>query len=444
MNKNCLSEPFLDKEFTTSGSSRPHWHLWLLVGSLCINAAAMTYFFAEWNDGVLWFEVETRPRPEISAETIRPSSDTLQIELSRLSNLSDQDLLASLKDQKVVANGYQVRELVLSILEVRGYQIQGPLRSTGFWPISKSLFSWKDSSGNQHNLLLYSSLKDAHFDAMERFCTITEVPFTSEGIVARLNEDPTNAKFKEALLRTEDWSVLHKLFLDRSEDELFLLCSTLGATIFSRLTEYGRAGGNSEGLASTMLKLFHENPSRALADLIATNYANHVVVQATDEDLLLLLKQLPHSSPSGVRLAMRLLRAQRKTPIWDASQAYLALEKELQPVANMKRDQALAFLQKLAQPSNQQEQVVKSTPKPIPAEPKKVEKKAAERPSASTIVSNRLASRQLRPYRKYVVKKGDTLWAVAKRFNVDVEKLKYLNGLRGTELSVGKELRIPH
>ena len=58
--------------------------------------------------------------------------------------------------------------------------------------------------------------------------------------------------------------------------------------------------------------------------------------------------------------------------------------------------------------------------------------------------STRAANRQLQPYKTYVVKKGDTLWSIAKKYNVDVEKLKYLNGLRGTALPPGKVLRIPH
>lgn len=444
MNKLGPSEPFLDKEFTTADSPKSYVRLWLLVGSLCVNAAALTFFYVEWNDGVLWFEVETRPRPEVTVETIRPSGDTLQIELSRLSDLSDQELLSSLQDQKVVANGYQVRELALSVLEMRGYLIQDPLRSTGLWPVSKSFFSWKDSSSNQHNLVLYSSLKDVHFEALEKFCATTETPFTAEGLVARLSGDASNVKLKEALFRTDDWAVLRRLFSDKSEDDLVSLCSCLGPTHFSRLTEYGRVGGSPDGLPDMMMKFFHDSPSRALAELIATSYSNHVVVLATDEDTMLLLKQLPRSSASGVRLAMRLLRAQRKMPVWSTSQSYLAYEKGLEPIAKMNRDQALAFMQKLAQPVNQPDQPVKENSKPTSGDPKKSSEKVASKPTVAAIVSNRLASRQLRPYGRYVVKKGDTLWSIAKRFNVDVEKLKYLNGLKGTSLAVGKELRIPH
>jgi hypothetical protein len=41
-----------------------------------------------------------------------------------------------------------------------------------------------------------------------------------------------------------------------------------------------------------------------------------------------------------------------------------------------------------------------------------------------------------------VVKKGDTLYAIAKRYNLSVDRLKWLNGLKSNELDIGQELFI--
>ncbi|MDE5589183.1 MAG: LysM peptidoglycan-binding domain-containing protein [Acetatifactor sp.] len=44
---------------------------------------------------------------------------------------------------------------------------------------------------------------------------------------------------------------------------------------------------------------------------------------------------------------------------------------------------------------------------------------------------------------EYVVRSGDTLWLIARRFNTTVDAIKRLNGLTGDNLSIGQVLRIP-
>ena len=46
-------------------------------------------------------------------------------------------------------------------------------------------------------------------------------------------------------------------------------------------------------------------------------------------------------------------------------------------------------------------------------------------------------------YFEYVVRPGDTLWLLAQRYGTTVDAIKNLNGLSGSELSVGQVLRIP-
>ena len=40
----------------------------------------------------------------------------------------------------------------------------------------------------------------------------------------------------------------------------------------------------------------------------------------------------------------------------------------------------------------------------------------------------------------YSVKKGDTLYSISRKYNIDVEKLKEYNGLRSNNISIGQEL----
>ena len=49
---------------------------------------------------------------------------------------------------------------------------------------------------------------------------------------------------------------------------------------------------------------------------------------------------------------------------------------------------------------------------------------------------------QLLPGGKYLIKKGDSLWLIARKFNTNTKKLKQLNNLQSTRLYVGKYLKI--
>ncbi|WP_369679128.1 LysM peptidoglycan-binding domain-containing protein [Siphonobacter sp. BAB-5385] len=51
-------------------------------------------------------------------------------------------------------------------------------------------------------------------------------------------------------------------------------------------------------------------------------------------------------------------------------------------------------------------------------------------------------SKQHRQIRWYRVRKGDTLYDIAHRSGVSVSQLKRLNGLRNSNLSIGKKLRV--
>ncbi len=47
-------------------------------------------------------------------------------------------------------------------------------------------------------------------------------------------------------------------------------------------------------------------------------------------------------------------------------------------------------------------------------------------------------------YTIYTVKKGDSLWTIAKKFNTTVKEIQQLNNLTSTSLSIDQELKIPN
>lgn len=451
-----------------SGTAR--WSIWLLVISLSVNVAVIAFLAFQMQDGVLWFEVETK---EPSSAILPDSSTTesLKNELIQLSSKSDDELLRTLDEERVVANGYRLQELALALLRSRGYQVEDPLRPLGAWPQPMSSFSWSDAEGKAYSVKLFSNVGLREVQSVKTFLVETSVPFTAEGIVRKLNDGQDSSLMRSALFRTDEWSTFSRVFSSLSEEELLLFSKDLGPEAFSSIVEWGHFHTESKEIGPFVVSLFSKAPSSFLAELVALNYADVVVLQASDDTVLLLYSYLPPQSEAGVRLAMRLLHGQRKLPVWQASQAYLARAASMPTLSSMNRDQVLEWFQQMAHPTKAQplpsarpaEEVIVKKPEPPPLVqkiepqglPKKVEESAPQKvltqksvpqkvQTPASQVSTRVATRQLQPYRTYIVRKGDTLWSVAKRFNVDIEKLKYLNGLKGTTLTPGKPLKIPH
>jgi LysM repeat protein len=442
------------------------WFFWVLVVSISVNVAVIAFLAFQMQDGVLWFEVETQ-EPVVTTLPDASRSESLKGDLLQLFSKSDEELIGALDDEKVVANGYRLQELALALLRARGYQVEDPLRPLGAWPQPMSAFSWSDSEGKTFFLKLFSNVGLREIQAVKAFLRDTAVPLTAEGIVRKMKEGDDSALMKASLFRTDEWTSFSRVFSALTEAEILLLSNDIGGEAFSSIVDWGHSHSDPKEIGSFVVTVFSKYPSPFLAELVASSYADVVVLQALDDTVLLLYSFLPSQSEAGVRLAMRLLHGQRRLPVWQASQAYLARAASMPSLSSMNRDQVLEWFQHMAYPAKtavasqpvlQTEGIAVKKPeastvlKPQLQKPEtstaikpQPQKSVPVKPSTpASQVSTRVATRQLQPYRVYVVRKGDTLWSVARRCNVDVEKLKYLNGLKGTTLSPGKVLRIPH
>jgi LysM repeat protein len=454
------------------------WLMWVVVVSLSMNVFVIAFLALQVRDGALWFEVESLASSQNAGPTL-PRSESLATELIQLTSRDDGEVIRSLDDERLVANGYRVQELALAVLRARGYQIDDPLRPLGAWPQPMSSFSWTGADGRPTSLMLFSGLGTREVQAVKAYLQEAAIPLTAEGIARKLAAGCDGEPMRAALVRTDEWTIFTRIFGSSSEEELLSLCQEMGPEGFSKVVEWGRCHSDPEEAGLFLISLIAKTQSSRLADWIASRHADKIVVGASDEAVLAMYSSLLPQSEPGVRLAMRILHSQRKLPVWQASQAYLARAASMPTLSSMSRDQALESLQNLVRlskptpvatavkeivppvpakalpivketaPTSVQKPIsvpaVKEPPPAVETKPKTPAQPSKTKPlSAAGQASTRAANRQLQPYRTYVVKKGDTLWSIAKKFNVDVEKLKYLNGLRGAALPPGRVLRIPH
>jgi len=372
---------------------------------------------------MLWVHVE-----ESAIPCKKISGKTLEERIATLDALSDRELLAKLDDTTIVSHGYSVQELALALLRLRDYQVEDPLRSFGKWPQPLSSLSWSGKDGSSREVFLFSSISSEEIQAVSDFLSKSQVPFTPCGIVERLV--PENRElFVLALVRTDEWARFIKLFPDFSEDQCVDIAQELGGKGFLSAIEE-----NGQERSERLLSLFEKYSSKHLAEYLAAECPDCIVARGSDESVLRVLCSLPMQSDGGLRLSIRLLQAPRKSIVWKAAQAFLARALNRADIAKVSKEELFDALKQFI---GMKREVVTTQ--------KKEDKPSKPVPSTPlSEISTRAATRQLTPYKTYVVKKGDTLWSVAKRFNVHVEKLKYLNGLKGTKLSPGITLRIPH
>jgi hypothetical protein len=410
---------------------------WVLTISLAVNVAFLSYTIFQWQDGTLWLEVEA---PSLLEEQVTLHDASLEEEIAKLATRKDEELLSDLDDTTTIANGYRTQELALALLRSRGYQVEDPLRPLSAWPQQLTPFSYHTVDNTSVTIYLFSKLGLADVHAVKTYLESTPVPFIPEKILEKIASAEDPSLLKVALFRTDEWAACASLFPKMSEEDLLALCKEMGPQGFSTLVAHAR---KDPSIPPPLLSLFQQKPSPLLAEVLVANVFDSVL-KAPDATVLSLISVLNPHNELSVRFAIALLKEQRKPQVWQAAGAFIATATSTPSFASMTREELLLKL------SPKPKEMPQTPPPPPPVEKKvlPVDKKPpvekAKQVPLRAKPSSRFASRQLRPYRVYMVKKGDTLWSIAKRFNVDVEKLKYLNNLKGTSLPPGRELRIPH
>lgn len=416
-NKRSVKHPAYQKPRTSCVA-------WFLIVSVCFNIGFLTYLVFLWHDDLLYVHVE---EGAVSRKKLSFSDDDLQWHIASLDALSDEALLAKLNDSSAASHGYSVQELVLALLRQRDFLVEDPLRCLGKWPQSLSFFSWEKADG-ERKLDLFTSVSKDEIHVVDDFISKTCVPYTPSGIIDRITSE-NRELYLQALVRTDEWACFLQLFHTLSQEQCLEIAQELGGAGFS----YALKEGGID-LSERLLSLFEKIPSKRIAEILSSEYSDYIVARGSDETVLRILSSLPSQSEGGLRLCIRLLQAQRKPIVWKGSQLFLAKALQQPEMGTVPREQIFDLLKKRA-----------GIKKAVIHEPKKESVPVkSPTPSPAAEVSSRAATRQLTPFKRYIVKRGDSLWSVAKKFNVHVEKLKYLNGLKGTKLSPGMQLKIPH
>jgi len=384
--------PLFQTKYQRHSSSLFRFFFLLSVGC---NIFLLAFFLFQWKEGLLWITIDPLPQTHRN----QPISKDIESYLLSFLKRSDATLIEELNNTKLIANGYRAQELALALLRERGFQVEDPLRAVGAWPQLTTVYRY---ANKKKKIELFSMLSPQDISVVKQFIEESMLPLTAKTLIGRIN--PTHPScVKQALFRTDEWYLFQQAFPYINKKFLLDVAKQLGPSVFQTIVTWKQNLTNPQEFGPKLLLLFAQHPSPLFAEILAARYRELLCYKSSDHILALLFRYLPEDSVYGKELSITLLDTQRKPHVWKMARTFLA---------NTKKTAVPQTLQSLSNKLS---------------------------PSVPSI----LPMKQKQRSQSYIVKKGDTLWSIAQRFQVNVRQLQALNHLHTDHLVCGQELKIP-
>ncbi len=346
-----------------------------------------------------------------SEKEVNSFKESLESRIDSMFGKSMKELLDLLKDESPIEEGYKTRDLALACLSNFHYlNIEKALSGT---ILQKRYVRFeKKGSGESFEFVLYPGLKEEHFQAVYAFVQSEKWPFTPEGVFFELKKGgvKTDASLKEAFYKTEHFQLIELLFKRNQltvTKELLLKMILLND--FESLDKFNSRLLQSrqfpKDLLFNWLKSCIQLGSSTAATLIVELDPNYVLKSFEDVELSRIIKNLKIKSDRTLYFLRELITSIRADPIRkDAATKLYGLYADSMP----QEINHLKFMQDIAQ-------------------------------------NNTLSQISIFPHSKeYIIKEGDTLWQIARKNKVSVEKLIEKNHIdKNKPLQIGKVLQIP-
>jgi hypothetical protein len=381
---------------------KTRWILQTLILSAALNVALLSIFFYFLiRDNPLHFAY--KPKEEVFCEP-PPITPTL---LGRLHAFSFAELVELLKDQRKLEYGYRVRDFALSALaSFHEFDVE---RALGRGELSKR--RW-ESLGN--SFLLFPSLSDEDFDKLQNFAKKEKWPFTAKGLFKALRKngiemsDPeligyfchtphfvfletlfarTNLRFKKrnilALASENSWDQLERFWLQQQENRDF-----------------------SQHTRQVFLMDAIEAGSKTAAYLLLITDFDFAIQQLEDAQVVKVLDLLTVQTQEALHFATQIAASCRGDEVQQRAMQRLAeyTHKPLKEIAGH-------FYEKPHQ--------------------KHLRPLFREAPPAAPDPS------------VHIIQPGESLWLIAKKYQLPLEVLMEANHLQSTLIQPGKTLKIP-
>jgi LysM repeat protein len=396
-----------------------------LIFSVAINIA----FFATFTYFLLKDRGDRNAVSMTSTKTHQKSNLSTNPEvLQQYCEKNFQELVELLSDKELLEEGYQKRDFALAILSsFHQFDLE---RALGGVPLQKRqiLFSIHPE-GETFELAVFSGLTDEQYEAIIRFANTEKWPLTSEGLFFEIKRGFTagralDPKLIQAFIMSQEYlacaTLFHRCSFEIGQEELIRFLVEGDWMAIKNIHECQARGDplSMEHLHGLLLDYLQRRSKKAAKVLVAID-AEFALKRLADDQVLFVLDNIDLNEKKQYLFAKALLcsaRGERVVRI-TAQKLYAHVGEQI-PQDFRIIDAIRRFCPEALNAS--------TIAAPMPEQEKK-----ADAPKTS------------KSFRTYVVKEGDSLWKIAKRQHVSVEKIIEANSLQTEKLKVGQELKIP-
>jgi LysM repeat protein len=342
------------------------------------------------------------------------------------------ELLELLDDKQLLEDGYLRRDFALSIL-VAFHQFNLEKAVGGLTLQPRQILFSHHPQGESTEILIFSGLNDEQYEAIIKYAKTERWPLTTEGLFFEVKRAFSSGGVPEpGLIRAFSLSqeylsiatLLHRGGCSVTKEELLELLSEGEWSIIKNFSLKQKQGQDlTPEQARLLLVEYVQHHSKKAARLLLRCDVGFTAKRLSDDEVLFVLDAAEPQDKYVQVLAKALLCSTRgERVIRVAASKLYAQSGETMPSPF----QLLEAIKRFCP-----EAIVKQQ-QPV------VEKKLrSEEPLKVSI------EKSVKKERFYVVQNGDSLWKIAKKHHVSIERIKKENHLEGESLKPGQELKIP-
>jgi hypothetical protein len=324
---------------------------------------------------------------------------------------TSKELTGLLSDQTLLEEGYRIRDLALACL-VNFHYFNLEKALSGVLLQQRTATFEKKDTGERFELVLYPGLHDSHFSGILRFIEQEKWPMTAEGLFYEIKKSypQLDESLKEAFYHTPHFSTIELLMkrghLTPPKEIILKLLKASDIHYLDKFINQLLVNGElSKEYLYPFFKQLIQVGSGTAATLLVELDPQYVLKSMEDYELKKVIKALKVKTDRTLYILRELISSLRSDEIRkEAAIKLYLLYSDIFP----KDIQHIDILKKLL--------------------PKKETKLSITTPEQIV----------------HVIKEGDTLWLISKRYGISIDELAQANTLsKNKPLQIGKSLIIP-